>query len=99
MKKRKKSFTLIEMAIVLFIIALLMLLFLPNLGKQKTNAEKKQADAMVKVVQTQVDLFSIDNDTESVSYGQLQSEGYLTAEQVQKAQKNGIGINGTTVTK
>ena len=96
---KKSSFTLIEMAIVLFIIALLMLLFLPNLGSQKQKAEEKQADAMVKVVQTQVDLYSIDNDTNSVSYGDLSSQGYLTQEQVEKAQKIGIGISGTNVSK
>ncbi|MDR0899550.1 MAG: prepilin-type N-terminal cleavage/methylation domain-containing protein [Lactobacillaceae bacterium] len=99
LNKKKKSFTLIEMAIVLFIIALLMLLFLPNIGAQKTKATEKQALAMVKVVQTQVDLYSMDNDADSVSFGELQSAGYLTGEQVEKAQKIGISISGTNVSK
>ncbi|WP_180367661.1 prepilin-type N-terminal cleavage/methylation domain-containing protein, partial [Oenococcus oeni] len=51
-KNKKQSFTLIEMAIVLFIISLLMLLILPNLNNQRKKAENTQAEAMVSVIQT-----------------------------------------------
>lgn len=38
--KNKSAFTLVEMAIVLFIISLLILLIVPNLSKQRTHADK-----------------------------------------------------------
>lgn len=97
--KKHKSFTLIEVSVVLFVIALLMLLFLPNIGEQKKSAEKSQGNSMAKMVQAQVDLYSVNEDDESVSFGKLESKGYLSQEQVQKAQKLGIGINGTKVSK
>ncbi|OIK85674.1 competence protein ComGC, partial [Oenococcus oeni] len=65
-KNKKQSFTLIEMAIVLFIISLLMLLILPNLNNQRKKAENTQAEAMVSVIQTQVDLYENDNDDKNV---------------------------------
>ena len=38
MKKKRRGFTLIEMAIVLFIISLLILIILPNIGTQRKHA-------------------------------------------------------------
>ncbi|OIK62191.1 competence protein ComGC, partial [Oenococcus oeni] len=67
-KNKKQSFTLIEIAIVLFIISLLMLLILPNLNNQRKKAENTQAEAMVSVIQTQVDLYENDNDDKNVTY-------------------------------
>ena len=99
LKSRKQSFTLIEMAIVLFIISLLMLLILPNLNNQRKKAENTQAEAMVSVVQTQVDLYENDNDDENVSYSDLLSKKYLTEKQIKKAQEFGIKINGSNVSK
>ncbi|AZZ61507.1 competence protein ComGC [Oenococcus sp. UCMA 16435] len=99
LKRRKQSFTLIEMAIVLFIISLLMLLILPNLNSQRKKAENTQAEAMVSVVQTQVDLYENDNDDENVSYSDLLSKKYLTEKQIKKAQEFGIKINGSNVSK
>ncbi|CAK8053506.1 Competence protein ComGC (ComGC) [Eupransor demetentiae] len=51
-KTKKRGFTLIEAAVVLFIIGLLMLLILPNLNNQRKNASKTHAKAMVATVQT-----------------------------------------------
>ena len=45
-KKSRQAFTLIEAAIVLFIISLLMLLILPNLGSQRQKAVETHATAM-----------------------------------------------------
>ncbi|MFD1417879.1 prepilin-type N-terminal cleavage/methylation domain-containing protein [Companilactobacillus keshanensis] len=55
-KKTREAFTLIEMVIVLFIISLLLLLIVPNLGGQKTNAENKTDEAFRSTLQTQVDM-------------------------------------------
>ncbi|MFT8526906.1 MAG: prepilin-type N-terminal cleavage/methylation domain-containing protein, partial [Oenococcus sp.] len=52
-KRGKESgFTLIEMAVVLFIIGRLMLLVLPHLYSQRPKAADKQSDAMVSLSQT-----------------------------------------------
>ena len=47
MKKTKmKAFTLVEMAIVIFIISLLILIIMPNVAKQRSNAEKVNTQAL-----------------------------------------------------
>ena len=61
-KLRKKSvaaFTLVEMLIVLLIISVLMLLFVPNLSKQKDVVREKGDAAVVKVVESQMDLYEL----------------------------------------
>ncbi|EHN59277.1 competence type IV pilus major pilin ComGC [Oenococcus kitaharae] len=96
---KESAFTLIEMAVVLFIIGLLMLLVLPNLNSQRQKAADTQSDAMVSMIQTQVNLYENDTDDTSVSYSDLVSGRYLTDKQAAKAQSLGITINGDNVTK
>ncbi|WP_273715430.1 competence type IV pilus major pilin ComGC [Leuconostoc mesenteroides] len=92
-KKSKKAFTLIEAAIVLFIISLLMLLILPNLNAQCKHAVENHATAMVSTVQTQIDLYQNDHpNQDSVTLAALKSENYLTEKQFQKAQDLKITI-------
>lgn len=69
MKKSKvKAFTLIEMLVVLLIISVLMLLFIPNLTKQKEAVEEKGAAAVVKVVESQAQMYELNNnDSASIS--------------------------------
>ena len=55
MLRKREAFTLLEMSIVLFIISLLILIVLPNLTAQRKSAKRIHRDAMVSVVQTQVD--------------------------------------------
>jgi len=57
----RKGFTLIEMVVVLAIIALLMLIVIPNLNTQRNNASKRQAEALTEVVQNQAEMYA--NDT------------------------------------
>ncbi|MBS9335649.1 competence type IV pilus major pilin ComGC [Fructobacillus papyrifericola] len=93
--KARPAFTLIEATVVLFIIALLMLLVLPNLNKQRDRAEQTHQKAMVGTVQTQVDLYLNDHpDQASVSYADLEREKYLTAAQLKKAKELKIRIQG-----
>lgn len=61
MKKKMSGFTLLEMLVVLFIISLLLLLFVPQLAKQKDNATKKSDEAIAKVVETQMDIFELEH--------------------------------------
>ncbi|GMA69469.1 hypothetical protein GCM10025879_07150 [Leuconostoc litchii] len=93
LKKTKRAFTLIEAAIVLFIISLLMLLILPNLNVQRKHAVESHATAMVSTVQTQIDLYQNDHpNVENVTLSVLKSENYLSEKQFQKAQDLKITI-------
>ena len=49
-KAKVKAFTLVEMLVVLLIISVLLLLFVPNLTKQKEAVNDKGKAAVVKVV-------------------------------------------------
>lgn len=80
--KKKKGFTLIELLICLFIIGLMMLLIIPNIAKQREEAQKKSDAAIVKVVENQKELYKLDNkpDTEP-SIDDLKTGKYITQEQ------------------
>jgi len=87
LKKRKENtyegFTLLEMLIVLFILSVLILLFVPNLSKHKETVNKKGDDALLKVVDAQIELYSLEkNRTPSLT--DLVNEGYITQEQSEK---------------
>ncbi|OJG92788.1 prepilin-type N-terminal cleavage/methylation domain-containing protein [Enterococcus silesiacus] len=88
MKKKRMDFagfTLLEMLVVLLIISVLILLFVPNLSKHKESVDKKGSEAIVKIVETQIDLYQIEkNQTPSVE--QLLKEQYITQEQYDKYQ-------------
>lgn len=91
-KRRRSGFTLLEMSIVLFIISLLILIVLPNLAQQRRHANRVHGDAMVAVVQTQIDAYENEHGTNRVSYAQLQADDYLTKAQVAHAQREQIVI-------
>lgn len=96
--RKQPAFTLLEMSIVLFIISLLILIILPNLTQQRRNATRIHRDAMVSVVQTQVDAYENETGNSNVSLDQLRQHDYLTTAQVQKARKEHIAIvNGKAV--
>lgn len=92
--KQHKGFTLLEMSVVLFIISLLVLIILPNLAAQRKHAAGVHQNAMVSVVQTQIDLYENETDDNKVSFETLQQKDYLTKAQVAKAQKEHIKIVG-----
>lgn len=59
-KKLYQGFTLIEMMIVLLIISILVLLFIPNLADQKKTVNEQGHTAIVKSVETQLELFELE---------------------------------------
>lgn len=90
--QRRSGFTLLEMAIVLFIISLLILIVIPNLSKQRKNATGIHSKAMVNVIQTQADLFQNEQGRNPASLNELYKNQYLTTSQLQSAKKNHIVI-------
>ena len=62
------------MLVVLLIISVLLLLFVPNLTKLKDAVNDKGKAAVVKVVESQAELYSLDKN-EDASLGKLQADG------------------------
>lgn len=79
---KAKAFTLIEMLVVLVIISVLLLLFVPNVGQQKELVEDKGGQAVVKVVESQAQLYEIKHDSQA-SLSRLVQEGAITPDQSQ----------------
>ena len=85
MKKKQKyaGFTLLEMLIVLLIISVLILLFVPNLAKHKETVDNKGNEAIVKIVESQIELYTLEKNR-TPSLNELVKEGYITKEQLDK---------------
>lgn len=79
-QKPVAAFTLVEMLIVLLIISVLMLLFVPNLSKQKDAVREKGNAAVVKVVESQMDLYEVKTG-DKPTVEDLVDVGYITSEQ------------------
>ena len=86
--RNKSAFTLIEMAVVLFIISLLILLIVPNLSNQRTHADKVNAEALQTELNSQAQLYADDKNVaiETVNVKMLENDGYLTEKQAEKMQ-------------
>ncbi|HEL1584628.1 TPA: prepilin-type N-terminal cleavage/methylation domain-containing protein [Streptococcus suis] len=83
---KTKAFTLVEMLIVLGIISILLLLFVPNLSKQKDAIQKKGNAAVIKVVESQMELYELEHDKEA-TVADLQAAGYITEKQAEEYAK------------
>ncbi|MDU3086170.1 MAG: competence type IV pilus major pilin ComGC [Streptococcus mitis] len=79
-KKSIILLSLIEMLVVLLIISVLLLLFVPNLTKQKEAVNDKGKSAVVKVVESQAELYSL-NKNEEATLSKLQADDRITEEQ------------------
>jgi competence protein ComGC len=79
-KKTVKAFTLVEMLIVLLIISILILLFVPNLSHQKDAVKTTGNSAVVKVVDSQAELYELDH-TDTATLTKLVSNGNITQKQ------------------
>lgn len=90
MKKIRKGFTLIEMVIVLFIISLLLLIMIPNLTKQRDNANEKSNEALRTTVVSQAGLYSEDHPDKEVTITNLKNNNYISEKQVDKLSKSNL---------
>lgn len=87
-QKRLEAFTLLEMLVVLLVIGVLILLFVPSLTKQQESINDKGNDAIIKVVQTQWQLYQLDNSEHAGKPIDLEllvdKEEYITNKQKEK---------------
>ena len=92
MKKKRRGFTLIEMAIVLFIISLLILIILPNIGTQRKHANTVNYKALQTQLNTQAELYMDEKNTNTVTIDELKSANYLNNDQYDQIKKKNIEI-------
>ncbi|KMK76961.1 competence type IV pilus major pilin ComGC [Alkalihalobacillus pseudalcaliphilus] len=60
----QRGFTLIEMLVVLMIISVLLLILIPNLTKNQSVAQDASCETTIRVLQSLVYTYQIDNDYE-----------------------------------
>ena len=73
----KNGFTLLEMLVVMLIIAIILLLPLPNLQQKEKIIRAKGCGALVEVVNSAILLYEIDQERTPGSIEELISQGYL----------------------
>lgn len=96
--KKENGFTLIEMSLVLLIISVLLLLFVPNLSGRQESANETGTDAIETVLQSQVDLYKIEEKKNPEDFDTMKNDKYLTPNQAIRANEE-FQLNGGIVTK
>lgn len=91
-KKNNQGFTLLEMLVVLLVITVLLLLFVPNLSKQSKNINKQGDQALEKVIETQCEMYYLDNQVYPKTLDELAQGGYISDGQLKKAKDLEITI-------
>lgn len=91
--KKLPACTLLEMAVVLFIISLLVLIILPNVAAQRKNASKINRNALQTELNTQAQLYMNDHNVNSVTVADLEQAKYLTASQVEAIKREHLEIS------
>ncbi len=74
-----KGFTLMEMLMVIFIIALLLLLTIPNITKHKDSVSETTCEAYADMAQTQAQAYELATGDVPKSIGELVESGYLNS--------------------
>lgn len=75
--KDKRGFTMIEMLIVVGIIALLLMLIVPNLNKRQQSINQQACLALKETVNSQIYLFDLENNRYPKDIEELITNGYL----------------------
>lgn len=74
---QKNAFTILEMMIVMLVVALLLLITLPNIQQKETIIRAKGCSALLDIVDSQILLYEIENEKTPTSISQLIEKGYL----------------------
>lgn len=83
----KEAFTMIEMLIVLGIVALLMVIIIPNISGQKQRIDKQANENITEIVTTQANAYYlVEGSGQAVTLEILVAEGYLTEKQAKEAE-------------
>lgn len=79
--KKEDGFTLIEMTVVLVVIALLLIVFLPNITDVNDNVSKTTNKALEQTVDAQMILYKAQYGADDASVDKLKEMGFITQEQ------------------
>lgn len=88
---KTKAFTLIEMLLVLLIISLLLILIIPNVAKQTAHIQSTGCDAQVKMINSQIEAYTLKHNRNPNTIQDLITEGYI--KENQKSFKTGETIS------
>lgn len=95
--REEKGFTLIEMTIVILVIAILLVVFLPNIAGVTDNVNKTTNNALKETVEAQAELYKAQHNeaqhNEAPTLEELKTGGYITEEQKNSYSK----IDGGTI--
>lgn len=91
--KKQNGFTILEMMIVLSIIALVLLLTLPNIQQKEDIIRSKGCEALVEVINAQILLYEVEHLVYPTSISQLISQGYIKEGQQRCPDGSLIGIS------
>lgn len=72
--KNEKAFTLIEMMIVLLVITIILLIAIPNVTKHSKSINNKGCEALVQMVQAQVQAYYMDHNVYPVKLADLEGD-------------------------
>ncbi len=75
--EKKNAFTILEMMIVMLVVALLLLITLPNIQQKEKIIRAKGCSALLDVVNSQILLYEIDELETPTNVSQLIEKGYL----------------------
>ncbi len=78
--RNEEGFTLIEMTIVIMVIAILIIVLIPNLTNVNGNVSETTDKALRETVEAQMILFEVKEGSEP-TLGTMVQEGYITSEQ------------------
>lgn len=97
-EERKNGFTILEMMIVMLVIALLLLITLPNIQQKEKIIRAKGCEALLSIVDSQIMLYEIDHLETPGSISQLIAEGYLKEGQDRCPDGSSVVISGGQAT-
>lgn len=75
--KNEQGFTLVEMLLVMLVITVLLLIMLPNVTKNSGLIGDKGCDALVKMVEAQIQAYRLENDRAPANIQDLNTPDYL----------------------
>lgn len=78
--RNEKGFTLIEMLIVLAVITTLLILLIPNLADKNESVQNKGCDALIQMIENQMESYKIDNGTYPATISILINENYIQSD-------------------
>lgn len=88
--KNEDGFTLIEMSIVIMVVAALLLMIVPNVGKVTENTNSTTSEAAVSTVEGQIALYKMQNPEDTLDGNalleKLVKDKYITQRQLEAYQ-------------